>query len=191
MKSELTRNIAVTLGLSMATLSAEALDTQSMMDRPIGYQYPDFNGDTLPAPSQRIHLILLGVKDIEKSYRFYKQLGWLKTRGSAEDFIKIDMGGYALVLFSGKSFETEIFGGVSGEKQARYNGITFAYLCKSPEEVPAMLARAHEAGGTIVKPTTRTPWGINAFFKDPDGNLFELDYEEAWQFDDEHRLIVE
>ena len=57
--------------------------------------------------------------------------------------------------------------------------------------MPAILAKAAAAGGTIVKPATRTPYGIAGYFKDPDGHLFEVDYEEIWVFDHDHKLDVE
>jgi predicted lactoylglutathione lyase len=46
------------------------------------------------------------------------------------------------------------------------------------------------AGGTLVKPATRTHWGVAGYFKDPDGHLFEVDYEDAWVFAPDHRLVV-
>lgn len=47
------------------------------------------------------------------------------------------------------------------------------------------------AGGTLVKPATRTHWGVAGYFKDPDGHLFEVDYEDAWVFAPDHRLVVD
>ena len=72
-----------------------------------------------------------------------------------------------------------------------FSGIGLVYLAESPEEVPGILAKAEQAGGTIVKSATRTPYGIAGYFKDPDGHLFEVDYEEIWVFDDKHQLIVD
>lgn len=54
-----------------------------------------------------------------------------------------------------------------------------------------MLAKAVLAGGTLVKPATRTQSGVAGFFKDPDGHLFEVDYESAWVFDKDHHLVVD
>jgi predicted lactoylglutathione lyase len=48
-----------------------------------------------------------------------------------------------------------------------------------------------EAGGEIVKPATRTQWGVAGYFKDPDGHLFEVDYETVWSFDEQHHLRVD
>jgi predicted enzyme related to lactoylglutathione lyase len=53
-----------------------------------------------------------------------------------------------------------------------------------------LLAQAERAGGTIVKPATKTQWGTAGYFRDPDGHLFEIDHEEVWAFDREHHLVV-
>jgi len=53
------------------------------------------------------------------------------------------------------------------------------------------LARAVEAGGTLVKPATKTQWGTAGYFRDPDGHLFEVDHEDVWVFDQNDHLVVE
>ncbi|TFW24662.1 VOC family protein [Duganella callida] len=64
-------------------------------------------------------------------------------------------------------------------------------VARQPDEVPRILAKAEQAGGTIVKPATRTHWGIAGYFKDPDGHLFEVDFETTWVFDPQHHLVVD
>lgn len=178
--------------LLVATTS-EAGNT--MMNQKEGYLYPPYTKKQTLPPSQRIHLLLLGVKDVAKSRMFYEKLGWLPDKTSSSDFTKIDMGGYALVLMQGETFAKEIFGDEKGKSHSwprpAYSGIVFAHLVRTPEEVPKLLARAINAGATLVKPVSRTHWGINAFFKDPDGYIFEIDYENSWVFDDEHKLVVD
>lgn len=164
---------------------------REMMARPIGYEYPAFAGDSPKAPSQRVHMIILGVDDIERSARFYAELGWLQTDNSSEDFVRIDLGDHAIALLSRAKFGEEVLGHPIEKDSHPYNGIAFGHFVRKPSDVPELLARALKAGGSLVKPATRTPWGINAFFKDPDGYLFEIDYEDTWVFDDEHHLQVE
>lgn len=72
-----------------------------------------------------------------------------------------------------------------------FSGFALIYLAKTVEEVPKILAKAVEAGGTWVKPVTRTHWGVAGYFKDLDGHLFEVDFESPWKFDGDHRLIVD
>lgn len=184
--------VGLTLCLSIST-TAEGKD--NMMSKPEGFIYPEYTGKKTTPPSQRLHLILLGVQDVALSRAFYERLGWIQSPTSEEEFTKIDMGGYALALMKGDDFATEIFGEEQGKSHSwprpAYTGTVFAHLVKTPEDVPKLLARALDAGATLVKPVSRTHWGINAFFKDPDGYLFEIDYEDVWVFDNEHKLLVD
>lgn len=140
-------------------------------------------------PSQRLHLILLGVRDVAQSTKFYESLGWKKSVTSNEGFVKFDLGGYALCLISRDDFAKDALSPTS--HGSGFAGVAFVYLAKTVDEVPRVLDRAVEAGGTIVKPATRTDWGVAGYFKDPDGHLFEVDYEDAWVLDAEHRLILD
>jgi predicted lactoylglutathione lyase len=180
---------ALVATLSQAA-SADSAQEHEMMARAVGYQYPDYSGDNPPPPSQRVHMIILGVDDIQKSTQFYSALGWIKTDNSNADFVRIDLGGHAIALLDRAKFGEEVLGHPVERDTHPYKGIAFAHFVRRPSEVPEVLARALRAGGTLVKPVTRTPWGINAFFKDPDGYLFEIDYEDSWVFDDDHHLKV-
>lgn len=140
-------------------------------------------------PSQRLHLILLGVDDVGASTRFYESLGWAKSPTSNDGFVKFDLGGYALCLLSRAAFAQDAMSPtVQG---SGFAGIGLVYLARTAEEVPLLLERAVAAGGTLVKPATRTDWGVAGYFKDPDGHLFEIDFEDGWVLDAEHRLLVD
>lgn len=141
------------------------------------------------APSQRLHLVLLGVDDVQRSANFYEALGWRRSPTGHAGFEKFDLGGYALSLIA-KADLAKDAGYIATPAQS-FSGIALVYLAKAAKEVPAILAKAVAAGGTLVKPATRTHWGIAGYFKDPDGHLFEVDYEEAWVFDSEHKLVVD
>jgi uncharacterized protein len=159
-----------------------------MLTKSIGHIFPSEKIQSL-APSQRLHLILLGVDNISRSKTFYESLGWKKSSTGHDEFVKFDLGGYALCLLSRDALATDA---LADEKTpGGFNGIAFVYLAKTPEEVPAILAKAVEAGGSLVKPATRTQWGIAGYFKDPDGYLFEVDYEEVWVFDERQQLVVD
>ncbi|MDO3388073.1 VOC family protein [Gilvimarinus sp. SDUM040013] len=191
------RRLLIALGiLPMAAVQGATTMTTQMLEQPTGHTYERFAG-AQPRPfKQRLHLFLLGVADVERSQRFFEALGWTVSPVSSDGFVMVDLGGYALALLSGEAFAEEVFGediyaGERGPGAATYRGVAFAYLAESAEQVPEMLARALAAGGTLVKPVTRTPWGINAFFKDPDGNLFEIDYEQKWVLNSAGQLVVD
>ena len=159
-----------------------------MLKHTIGHVFSSENIKSLP-PRQRMHLILLGVDNVAKSCAFYEALGWSKSPTGHDAFVKFDMGGYALCLLSREDLAADSLSDAQASRG--FNGVAFVYLAKTPEEVPAILAKAVEAGGSLVKPATRTEWGIAGYFKDPDGYLFEVDYEEVWGFDEQHRLLVD
>ena len=140
-------------------------------------------------PDQRLHLILLGVQSVPRSTAFFDALGWTKASTSHEGFVKFDLGGFALCLIPLADLARD-----AGEElppAGKFGGMGLVYLARSPEEVTVVLDRVEQAGGTVTKPATVTPWGVAGYFKDPDGHLFEVDFEEAWVLDADHRLVVE
>lgn len=159
-----------------------------MLKKPVGQQFPATEFSPV-SPRQRMHLVLLGVADIPRSAAFYESLGWRRSVTGHDGFVKFDLGGYALCLLSRSDFAADAL--MPAAEGSGFSGVGLVYLAESSEEVPGILARAEQAGGTIVKPATRTPYGIAGYFKDPDGHLFEVDYEEIWVFDEEHKLVVD
>ena len=156
-----------------------------MLDQPAGHTY---TAASALAPSQRLHLVLLGVDDVARSARFYEALGWSRSPTGNDGFVKFNMGGYALCLISRADLARDALQPV---EKSGFSGIALIHLARNAEDVPRILARAQAAGGVIVKPATRTDWGIAGYFKDPDGHLFEVDYETVWMFDDAHHLMVD
>jgi catechol 2,3-dioxygenase-like lactoylglutathione lyase family enzyme len=157
-----------------------------MLDQPPGHIFPS---ELAVAPSQRLHLILLGVDNVAKSAAFYEALGWRKSATGNDGFVKFDLGGYALCLIKRSDLAADALEPTA--QKSCFSGIALIHLARSAEDVPRILAQAAEAGGVIVKPATRTAWGVAGYFKDPDGHLFEVDFETAWVFDDQHRLLVD
>lgn len=157
-----------------------------MLNQPVDYIFS--TGDYPPmAPSQRLHLILLGVEDVSRATEFYRALGWQPSPTGHGGFTKFNLGGYALCLLP----RVDLTQDANQQSGTGFTGMALVYLAACPEDVPAILAKAEAAGGTIVKPATRTPYGIAGYFKDPDGHLFEVDYENTWVLDEEHRLLVD
>lgn len=159
-----------------------------MLEKKVGQQFPAAEFPPV-SPRQRMHLVLLGVANVLRSAAFYEALGWQRSITGHDGFVKFDLGGYALCLLSRRDFAADAL--APSPEASGFSGVGLVYLAESPEQVPGILARAEQAGGTIIKPATRTPYGIAGYFKDPDGHLFEVDYEEVWVFDDEHKLVVD
>lgn len=138
--------------------------------------------------SQRLHIILLGVKDVQKSSRFYDSLGWVKAEDSHSGFVKYDLGGYAIALISKEDFAKDAL--YPSSHREGFPGVAFIYLAKTENDVQKILNKAVESGGELVKPATRTPYGVAGYFRDPDGHLFEADFEEKFEFTNDYKLIT-
>ena len=139
--------------------------------------------------AQRIHIVLLGVKNVQKSAEFYDALGWNRSEDSHEGFVKYDLGGHAIALISYSDFAKDAL--YESPERSGFPGIALIYLAKGSSDVEKILKHAVQAGGELVKPATKTPYGVAGYFKDPDGHLFEVDFEEKFQFTEEYQLITE
>ena len=134
----------------------------------------------------RITLLTLGVDDLERAVRFYRDgLGW-KTEGivgkefehGAVAFFDLQAG-LKLALWPRKSLSHD-----SGLPISRPSStdIYLAHNVRSQGEVDAVMAEAKAAGATIVKPAQKTFWGGYAgYFQDPDDHLWEVVWNPQWQ----------
>lgn len=127
----------------------------------------------------RITVITLGVDDLERSLRFYRDGLGLKTEGivgrefenGAVAFFDLE-GGSRLALWPRQSISRD-----TGIEQTRPSptDLTLGHNVSSKSEVDATLDQARAAGATIVKPAADTFWGGYAgCFQDPDQHLWEV-----------------
>jgi hypothetical protein len=133
----------------------------------------------------RITLITLGVDDLERSLRFYRDGLGLKTEGivgkefehGAVAFFELE-GGLKLGIWPRNSIAHDS-GLAAGS--ASPTELTIGHNVSSKAEVDAVMAQAGKAGAAIVKPTQDTFWGGYAgYFQDPDGHLWEVAWNPAW-----------
>lgn len=183
------RNTLLTLGLFVVALTAFATDYKTEVHKQKLTKDDKTMTQTSPQLKQRLHIILLGVNDVAKSAAFYEALGWQRAPSSHAGFVKFDLGGFALALISREDLAKDAL--EPSPQSSGFSGVALIHLVRAADEVALTLARAVEAGGTLVKPATKTQWGTAGYFRDPDGHLFEVDHEEVWVFDEHDHLIVE
>lgn len=139
-----------------------------------------------------IHLICLGVKNIEASLAFYRDgLGFETTVEEKKPAIVFfNNGGTKLELFPLENLQKEI-GEAAAVASEGFPRFTLAHNTTSKEEVDSLLSRAEQAGAVIVKKAVVQSWGgYSGYFKDPDGFIWEVAYGEDWAFDDQGMLII-
>ncbi len=125
---------------------------------------------------QRVSLITLGVRDIERSTAFYESLGW-KGQSPDGEVVFFQVGGMIMGLWDrGKLSEDS---GV--QDGGGWGGVTLAYNGRSREEVDQVLADAATAGAVIGRPAATTFWGgYSGIFIDPDGHPWEVAHNPGW-----------
>lgn len=123
----------------------------------------------------RISLITLGVRDLERSVRFYRDgLGFPLSSASQEGVAFFQTGGTVLALFARHELAADA---QIADDGAGFGGFSLAHNVPSKAEVQATLAQAAAAGAKVVKPAQDVFWGgYNGYFTDPDGFLWEVAY---------------
>lgn len=122
----------------------------------------------------RISLITLGVSDLERSIRFYRDGLGLPKRESPPEVAFFEMRGTWLALFSRESLAEDANVSAEGEGFPRF---TLAHNVRTREEVDHVMAQAAAAGAVIKKSPRDASWGgYTGYFADPDGFLWEV----AW-----------
>lgn len=141
----------------------------------------------------RINLICLGVKDLNRSLEFYKKLGFQTTANENAPVVFFNNQGTKLELFSIESLAQDINkDNPPTINQTGFSGITLACNMKSKEEVNLLMNRVKEIGGTVVKEPQTTDWnGYGGYFQDLDGYYWEVAYGENWKFDKNEMLIID
>lgn len=137
-------------------------------------------------------IVTLGVSDLERSARFYRDLGW-EQRGDINQGITWFKTAASWVgLFGYDALAEDV--GLDATPEAdlpSYRGITLAINLPSEDAVDLAFARAQQVGGTIIKPATRAEWGgYSGYFADPDGHLWELCVNPGFPLDDEGRIEI-
>ena len=120
----------------------------------------------------RISLITLGVSDLPRAIRFYRDGLGLPLREGPPEIAFFQTRGTWLALFPREELAKDA--GISPDGSG-FRGFALAHNVRSEPEVDATLERAVAAGATLVKPAQKVFWGgYSGYFADPDGFLWEV-----------------
>jgi uncharacterized protein len=118
--------------------------------------------------------ILLGVRDIERSKRFYTELGWTVQRDYGISAFFEPHGGSLIGLYRRDGLAADVSTSPEG---SGFGGIVLDYIVRSEARVDEIVAEAEKAGATLLKPAGTLEWGgYGASFADPDGHIWRLGY---------------
>jgi catechol 2,3-dioxygenase-like lactoylglutathione lyase family enzyme len=123
---------------------------------------------------QRVSIITLGVRNLERSKSFYERLGWRRGMTKSEGLAFFQAGRIALALFPREELARDA--NITDDGQG-FRGFSLAYNTRQREEVDAVIAEAEAAGATVLKPAEEAFWGgYSGYFADPDRFVWEV----AW-----------
>lgn len=127
----------------------------------------------------RITVITIGVDDLERALRFYRDGLGLRTQGiigkefeyGAVAFFDLQ-GGLKLAIWLRDSLSRDSGLPLGGPSATEF---TLGHNVSSKTEVDAVMKQAQDAGAVIVKAAHDTFWGGYAgYFQDPDRHLWEV-----------------
>lgn len=120
----------------------------------------------------RISMVTLGVRDLAAAIDFYeKGLGFPRME-SPPEVAFFTLNGTWLGLYGREALAEDARVAAEG---TGFEGFSLAHNVSSEKEVDEVVAQAVAAGAVLVKEPQKVFWGgYSAYFKDPDGHLWEV-----------------
>lgn len=134
-----------------------------------------------------ISVLTLGVDDLERSVAFYRDgLGFATPGIVGQEFEHgavafFDMqSGVKLAVWNRRDLAHEAKVPLGAPSMSE---MTIGWNVRSSEEVDRIMEQARQAGAAIPDPPHETFWGgYSGHFLDPDGHLWEVVWNPAWEF---------
>lgn len=134
----------------------------------------------------RIKVVTLGVSDLERSLIFYRDGLGLPTQG----IIGTEFEDGAVVFFNmNDDLILALYPRHALAKDAKVplsppspSDLSIGHIVGSKEEVDAIMEQAERAGAHVTDPAHDRFWGgYSGYFQDPDGHLWEIAWNPAWE----------
>jgi uncharacterized protein len=154
----------------------------------------------------RISIVTLGVDHLDRAAAFYEAMGLARHDRFTDGVAFFQMGGLILALWPREDLARDIglkppqaetggrialAGGETQDVPFAMPTAALAYNTRAEGEVYEILEKAKAAGGRIVKPAARAFWGgVQGYFCDPEGNLWEVAHNPDFPIDAEGRISL-
>src|SRR3972149_898980 len=117
----------------------------------IGYSEPKTNNEEKMTMEPRISVITLGVSDLQRSFRFYKEgLGFPTKMSPDGGIVLFATSGTRLFLYSYVKLAEDVGLKVpENRNKEKFPGFSFGHCVRKKEQVDAILSQAEKPGGRI------------------------------------------
>lgn len=135
----------------------------------------------------RLSIVTLGVHDLPLMKLFYEKLGLAASPAGNEHVSFFQLNGTVLALYGYDELAADA--GLKPSPAQAYRGFSLAWNADSREHVDRILNHAAAQGAEIAKPAEEVFWGgYSGYFKDPEGNLWEVAHNPFFPFDEKGQL---
>jgi hypothetical protein len=137
----------------------------------------------------RIKVLTLGVDNLERSLAFYRDGLGLPTEGIIGTEFE---DGAVVFIHMNDDLILALYPRAALAKDARVpvgprsaTELSIGHIVKSKQEVDALMRQAEQAGARVTDPARDRFWGgYSGYFQDPDGHLWEVAWNPAWEVGD-------
>jgi len=137
-------------------------------------------------------IVTLGVADLDRSIRFYRDLGWEQRGDPAQGITWFKTSGTWIGLFGHDELAEDA--GLPATPQGDLpacRGISLAINLGSREAVDEAFELVARVGATVVKAAEVMSWGgYSGYFADPDGHLWEIAHNPFFPIDGDGRIEI-
>ncbi|ETX12764.1 glyoxalase [Roseivivax halodurans JCM 10272] len=134
----------------------------------------------------QISVVTLGVSDLERSKRFYRDgFGWTPVFEN-EEIVFYQMNGFV--------FGTWLKGSLEVDTRVRElpasGAMSLAHNVSEEGEVQAVMSALVAAGATVLREADAPPQGgVRGYVADPDGHIWEIAWNPAWPINEEGHVV--
>jgi hypothetical protein len=129
----------------------------------------------------RIGLITLACRDVERMARFFRDLGWPETPESDENHRTFQCtNGCVIGLYAAAHYESQF-----GPPADGFRAFALSINVGSMDEVHAIHDEMRGIDGVdLLEEPTEAPWGGGFAWSDPEGNLWDVAWAKGTTFDE-------
>lgn len=135
--------------------------------------------------TNRVTLITLGVKNLERAVAFYGAIGW-EPSSVLDKVAFYDMNGMKFGFYTLEGLAEDMNRPIDA---LGTGAMTLGQNFPTEAEVDAAYEAAIAAGGTVVTRPDKIFWGgYSGYLADPDGHVWEYAMNPYWELDEDGHL---